>query len=241
MLRECKEHGYFRAEFCPVCGDAGRFLMNTEELDRLGRTMAGILRHFPERFDLTIDAQGFVDLRAFVNALQRKQHRYHWLRPHHVIAVIETDPKGRYEHRDGRIRATYAHSFDVDLDLPSVDVPENLYYPTTPEEVDIVLEVGLKPSDRRKVHLSKTIGDAIGAGRVRCEEPVILEVDAKAASQDGVRIQKAGRTVYVSDEVPNKFLRRIEVDLSQYPSARPEVTRDKETEDKDEQPDQGEE
>jgi len=217
MLKECKDHGYFRAEFCPVCGDEGRFLMNDEELDRLSRTMAGVLRHFPERFELRVDRQGFVDLKAFVNALQRKQRRYHWLRPHHIVAIIETDDKGRYEYRDGMIRATYAHSFEIELDTEAVGAPDQLYYPTTEEEVDIVLEVGLKPSDRKKVHLSKTVGDAVNAGRVRTPAPIILEVDAKAAADDGIVIQKAGRTVYLTTDVPPQYLKRIEVDLSLYP------------------------
>jgi len=143
MLRECNEHGYFRADYCPVCGSEGKFLMNTEELDRMSRTMAGVLRHFPERFELKMDEQGFVDLREFVNALQMKQRRYHWVRPHHIVAIIETDSKGRYEFRDGKIRATYAHSFEVKLDLPVGGTPDNLYYPTTAEEIDIVLETGL--------------------------------------------------------------------------------------------------
>ena len=34
-MRECRDHGYFRAEYCSVCGEEGRFLMNDEELDRL--------------------------------------------------------------------------------------------------------------------------------------------------------------------------------------------------------------
>ena len=221
MLRECKDHGYFRAERCPVCGEEGRFLMNTEELDKLSRTMAGVLRHFPERFDLQMDRQGFVDLRAFVNALQRKQHRYHWLRPHHVVAIIETDNKGRYEFRDGMIRATYAHSFEVELDHPAGAAPDMLYYPTTPEEVDIVLEVGLKPSDRKMVHLSKGIGDAVNAGRVRTDAPVILEVDAKGATDDGILIQKAGKTVYLTTDVPPKYLKRLDVDLTEFPIERP--------------------
>jgi putative RNA 2'-phosphotransferase len=217
LLRECRNHGYFRAETCPVCGEDGRFLMNGEELDRLSRTLAGVLRHFPERFDLEMDRQGFVDLRDFVNALQRKQRRYHWLRPHHIMAIIETDNKGRYEFKDGKIRATYAHSFEVELDSSNVGIPETLYYPTTVEEVDIVLETGLKPADRKKVHLSKTVRDAVNAGRVRTESPVILEVDTKAASEDGMIVQKAGKTVYLTNDVPAQYLKRIEVDLSEFP------------------------
>ena len=226
MLKECNEHGYFRADYCPVCGSEGRFLMNTEELDRLSRTMAGVLRHFPERFELKMDEQGFVDLREFVNALLRKQRRYHWVRPHHIVAIIETDNKGRYEFRDGMIRATYAHSFEVELDHPAGAAPDTLYYPTTPEEVDIVLEVGLKPSDRKMVHLSKAVGDAVNAGRVRTEAPVILEVDAKGATDDGILIQKAGKTVYLTTDVPPKYLKRIEVDLTEFPLEKPKPKED---------------
>lgn len=217
MLRECREHGYFRAEYCPVCGEEGRFLMNSEELDRLSRTLAGVLRHFPERFDLDVDRYGFVDLRQLVEAIKVKQRRYHWLRPHHILAIIETDNKGRYEFKDGNIRATYAHSFEVDLDPTHVGIPDSLYYPATEEEVDIILETGIKPSDRKKVHLSKTVGDAVNAGRVRTESPVILEVDVKAASDDGVVIQKAGKTVYLAMEIEPKYLKKLDVDLSEYP------------------------
>ena len=224
MLRECREHGYFRADYCPVCGEEGRFLMNSEELDRLSRTLAGILRHFPERFDLEVDRYGFVDLRAMVDAIKAKQRRYHWLRPHHILAIIETDNKGRYEFKDGNIRATYAHSFEVELDPTNVGIPDSLYYPATEEEVDIILETGIKPSDRKRVHLSKTVGDAVNAGRVRTESPVILEVDVTAASEDGVVIQKAGKTVYLAEEIEPKYLKKIEVDLSEYPpEARPDA------------------
>ena len=221
MLRECKEHGFFRAEYCPICGEEGRFLMNSEELDRMSRTLAGVLRHFPERFDLEVDRYGFVDLRQFVNAVKAKQRRYHWLRPHHILAIIETDNKGRYEFKDGKIRATYAHSFEVELDSSNVGIPDALYYPTTEEEVDIVLETGIKPSDRKRVHLSRTIGDAVNAGRVRTESPVILEVDVKSATENDVVIQKAGKTVYLAEEIAPEYLKRIDVDLSEYPSDRP--------------------
>ncbi|MDH7509074.1 MAG: RNA 2'-phosphotransferase [Methanomassiliicoccales archaeon] len=210
MLRECKSHGYFRGEACPICGEKGRFLMNEKELDQIGRTMAGVLRHFPEKFGLKMDSQGFVSLKDFVNALRTQQRRYHWIRPYHIIAIIETDPKGRYEVSNDMIRATYGHTIELDLKLPTDNTPEKLYYPTTPEEADIILETGLKPSDRKLVHLSKTYKDAVIAGSVRTDSPVILEIDAKKAVEDGIVIQRAGKTVFLVEEVPACYLKRAE-------------------------------
>lgn len=215
MLRECSEHGYFRGEVCPVCGEEGKFLMNEQELEQIGRTMAGVLRHFPEKFGLEMDDQGFINLRDFVNALKNQSKRYHWLRPHHIIAIIETDPKGRYQISNDMIRATYGHSIELNLRLPTENIPDSLFYPTTPEEADILLETGLKPSDRKMVHLSKTYYDALSAGRVRTGEPVILEIDAKRAVEDGIIIGQAGRTVFLANEIPADCLSKAEAPVEE--------------------------
>jgi putative RNA 2'-phosphotransferase len=184
--------------------------MSDEELERIGRTMAGALRHFPEKFGLDMDEQGFVPMRDFISALKKYNPRYHWLRPHHIIALIETDPKGRYQISNDLIRATYGHSIELDLRLPTDEIPVVLFYPTTPEEADIILETGLKPSDRRLVHLSKTYSDAFNAGKVRTETPVILEIDTQMAIGAGHEIQRAARTVYLIKEVPCECLKKAE-------------------------------
>ncbi|HTP54564.1 MAG TPA: RNA 2'-phosphotransferase [Thermoplasmata archaeon] len=208
MLKECAQHGYFRGEVCPTCGQAGRFLMNDRELDHLGRVMTGILRHFPDRYGLAIDPQGWIDLPEIVRAIGRRHPAYHWLRPHHLVAIAETDAKGRYEVRGEKVRATYGHTLEVDLDLPTDNIPDYLYFPVTAEESAIVLEVGLKPSDRRKVHLSKTPAAARAAGKVRTPEPTILEIDAARAREVGIVIMQAGKTVYLADQIPPEVLRR---------------------------------
>ena len=208
MLKECRSHGYFRAELCPLCGDEGKFLLNDEEVETLGRTMAGVLRHFPERYGLEMDPHGWVDLRDFLTAVQIRNKRFKFLRPHHVIGLIETDPKGRYQFDDGKIRATYGHSMDLDLDLPTEGIPDVLYYPTTEEESHLLLEAGLRPADRKMVHLSATYEAAMEAGRVRIQNPVILEIDTTAARAAGTVIMKAGKTVYTTKEVPGEFLKR---------------------------------
>lgn len=210
MLAECGRHGYYRAENCPACEETGRFMMNDAELERLGRIMAGVLRHFPDRFGLPMDGHGWVDLSKFVNALRDAKPQLHWLRPYHIQAIAETDPKGRYQIDGGMIRATYAHSLDVNLDdLPEANTDE-LYFPCSEEELDLLLEQGLNPTDRKKIHLSGTLEKAISAGRVRMENPIILVIDAAAAQKDGLKIRRAGKTVYVADTVPAKYLRRLD-------------------------------
>ena len=205
MMRECEVHGYYRDEECPICGEQGKFLMNDFELERLGRTMAGILRH--GRFDLEMDDQGFVDLREMVAEIQNSNKRMHWLRPHHIIALIETDPKGRYQVSGEMVRATYGHTIPLELNLPTEDVPMVLFYPTTPEEADIILEVGLLPSDRSMVHLSLTYNDAYSAGSVRTEVPVILAIDTVLCCDEGYVIGKAGKTVFLCKQVPPQCLK----------------------------------
>ena len=210
MIKECKVHGYFRAETCPECGEQGKFLMNDEEVDQLGRIMAGVLRHFPERFELAMDPHGWVDVRQLVDSVRSRRSQFHWLRPHHIKALVATDPKGRYQLETERVRATYGHSIDVDLDLPTDNIPETLYYPATEEEVPILLETGLKPSDRKQVHLSLAPENAADAGSHRTEKPVILKVDAGKAIGDGVLIKRAGKTVFITKEVPAEYLSRLE-------------------------------
>lgn len=208
MLRECDSHGYFRGDTCPNCGEEGKFLMNEQELDRVGRIMAGVLRHFPERFGVRMDTHGWVAIEELVDRIRDEKGRLRWIRPHHIEAIALTDPKGRYQIDKDRVRATYGHSLELDLDLPTFNIPDKLYYPVTEEELDIVLERGLEPTDRRMVHLSGTYDNAMQAGTRRTETPIILEVDAKAAIASGVVIKQAGKQVYVTEKVPTGFLGR---------------------------------
>ena len=61
MIRECEEHGYHRNEVCPHCGEEGKFIMSDYEVEKVGRTLAGILRH--GKYGLEMDSQGFVSMR----------------------------------------------------------------------------------------------------------------------------------------------------------------------------------
>ncbi|MGM0405037.1 MAG: RNA 2'-phosphotransferase [Thermoplasmatota archaeon] len=210
MIRECEEHGYYKGEECSECGLRGKFIMSDEEIENLGKTTAGILRHFPDKYGLDMDNRGWVDVEHYVKSLRNRQKRFHWLREYHIRALAATDPKGRYQIENEHIRATYGHSIDIDLDLPSEDLPDTLFIPTTSKEADLLLEGGIKPSDRTYVHLSGTYESAVEAGSVRTDEPVILKVDAKKALDDGETIMKAGKEVYIAKEIPPEYLSKYE-------------------------------
>ncbi|MBE6527117.1 MAG: RNA 2'-phosphotransferase [Thermoplasmata archaeon] len=203
MINECEEHGYFRDEACPVCGASGddvKFVMSDYEVEKIGRTMAAVLRH--GKFDLEMDPQGFVDMRDIVAIVREKNPRLKWLRTRHIEALAITDPKGRYQIRSRSVRATYGHTIKLDLQLPTDRVPPYLYYPVSEEECDDVLEDGIEPTDRAMVHLSSTYDLAYNAGKVHDYEPVVLEIDTALCAEMGHPIGRAAKTVFLVDEVP---------------------------------------
>jgi putative RNA 2'-phosphotransferase len=210
MLGKCEEHGYYRGEACPDCSEKGKFLMNDGELNSLGRIIAGVLRHFPEKLGVMIDGHGWVDVSEFVEAIGISRSGFHWLRDHHIEAIALTDPKGRYQIDGGMVRATYGHTIDVNLDdLPLADIDE-FFYPVTEEEIDIILEGGLNPIDRKNVHLSGSIEKALEAGRVRTEEPLIIKINGAKAKKDGIKIYRAGKDVYITDRIDAKYISKVD-------------------------------
>ncbi|MEC7700885.1 MAG: RNA 2'-phosphotransferase, partial [Candidatus Thermoplasmatota archaeon] len=100
--------------------------MSAGERDSMGRKLALVLRHAPEKFDLEMDINGWIDVRDIIRQFQNSdKRRHHWLRPHHLRAISETDSKGRYEVRGNMMRATYGHTVEIELDLPTSDIPDS--------------------------------------------------------------------------------------------------------------------
>jgi len=78
--------------------------------------------------------------------------------------------------------------------------------------VETTLELGITSGDRNHIHLSRSITNAMEAGHVRIDRPAILEVDTVRAIADGHIIYRAGKTVFLVDEMPGEYLYRLEAD-----------------------------
>ena len=180
---------------------------------RLSKFLSGLLRHFPDEYGVELDAGGWAD-RETVEAVVTD--RYDWADADAVAAVVAADPKGRFETRDGEIRAAYGHSVDVNLDAgdgegaDQGDVPATLYHGTAPGNLDAILEEGLRPMGRREVHLSPDVETARAVGRRHADEAAILEVDVAGMRDDGFRVAERGPETYTADRVPPAYLSRID-------------------------------
>lgn len=201
MIKRCPEHGFFRGEMCD-CGFAGQLILDEAKTEQLGRLVAGMLRHFPGDLGLSMDSRGWVDITSASEAL-RKRHR--WASEEMLIALVESDPKQRYEILEGKVRARYGHSVNVELDHPSNTLPK-LYYGASEEEADRIIEIGLKPASQRYVHLSTSPEKAWHVATFRTSNPRVIQTDAAAAQRDGVKMMTVNPDIIISEKIPPKYL-----------------------------------
>jgi len=180
---------------------------------RLSKLMSFILRHSPESVGLKLDEGGWVSIDELVEAIKtrwRNREAYQWLRPEHVLEVVARDPKGRFEVRDGRIRARYGHnrSVRVSIDYPRYAGTEPLYHGTSRRSLARILTEGIKPMNRKFVHLTLSVDEACRVG-ARHGEPVVLQVDVECLRREGYEILDASHVVKLVEYVPPKCISRV--------------------------------
>jgi putative RNA 2'-phosphotransferase len=204
MIRLCSQHGFFRGESCE-CGSTGQLVLDETKTEQLGRLVAGALRHFPEDLGLSMDSNGWVDL-DILGDVVFKRHR--WANKRAIIALVQSDPKKRYEIKNNKIRARYGHSVDIELDHPENKLPK-LFYGASEEEADRILEIGLKAASQCYIHLSTTAEKAWHVATFRTSNPRIIQADAAAAQRAGVKMMTVNEDIVISEEIPPRFLNMV--------------------------------
>ena len=163
-----------------------------------------MLRHQPERFDVTLDAAGWTDVDALVLALRRHGTA---IDRADLERVVATNDKRRFalDAEGARIRASQGHSVPVDLGLTPQPPPELLWHGTPEHNVAAVLAQGLRPGRRHAVHLS---GDVATAQRVggRRGRAVVLQIAAGPMHRDGHVFTRSENGVWLVAAVPAAYL-----------------------------------
>ena len=176
----------------------------TEETkpQRIVRVLAFALRHHPLRFGVGLDDEGFADLDELVVGIRYSHYDWATLdRAQVEDAIRGTDP-GRFEIRDGRVRARYGHSLALGSPGELRTPPDVLWHGTSAIAVATLLATGLRPMNRAFVHLTSDpdyatqVGAANGGGEV-------IRIRAKDAAEDGVEFFRANPHVWLAREVPS--------------------------------------
>ncbi|HWO43504.1 MAG TPA: RNA 2'-phosphotransferase [Candidatus Eisenbacteria bacterium] len=170
--------------------------------EKISKFLTYVLRHRPHDVPLEFDERGFVawaELRAAV------QRRFPDATEEEILQVVQESDKRRFELKDGKARATYGHSFPVDLAAEPTLPPARLYHGTARDLAETIVRTGLKPRDRQFVHLSASLEDALAVGRRRDPLPAVVVVEARAAADEGLKFYASG-PLFLTSEVPAKYL-----------------------------------
>lgn len=170
--------------------------------DRLSRFLSYLLRHRPQEYPLRFDPQGFVSWEELQEMVYR---RFPDVTEQDLAGLFTETEKQRFEMRGGKVRATYGHSFPVDLGAENVAPPERLYHGTARDLAASTVHQGLKPRGRAFVHLSASVDDALAIGRRHDPLARVVAIDAQAAHAAGIRFYRSG-PVYLAAEIPARFL-----------------------------------
>lgn len=167
------------------------------------KVIAYALRHNPDEFGLSLDEKGFVNIDDLISSLKEKGIKVTY---EDLVEMINTMDKERFEIVDNKIRALYGHSVDVEVVKYSSVPPDILYHGTSHENYKLIINSGLKPMDRRYVHLSTDVKTAIKTGKRRDDDPIVLCIDARTAYQDGINFYYANDNVWLCDYVDTKYI-----------------------------------
>lgn len=174
---------------------------------RISKFLALVLRHDPARIGLTLDPKGWADVDQLLTAAARGGLA---ISREELEAVVRDNPKQRFtlDAEANRIRANQGHSLDIDLGLVPLEPPAVLYHGTGRVTLAAVLDEGLRPMGRRQVHLSADPDTAVAVGR-RHGPAVVLIVDSAAMHADGHRFYRSVNGVWLTDQVPSRYLTLI--------------------------------
>lgn len=170
--------------------------------ERISRFLSYLLRHRPKEYPISFDRHGFA---PWTDVVDTVRERFQEVIEEQIHSVIDGSDKKRFELKEGKVRATYGHSFPVDLGLEPVEPPPQLYFGTARDLAQSILRKGLRPRDRQYIHLSPSVSEAIAVGKRRDPAPAIIVVDSLAAYAEGVRFFASG-PLFLAENVPPNFL-----------------------------------
>lgn len=196
------------------CLQGATILMSGQQRLQLSKLISGLLRHFPHEADLVPDREGWIPIKDLVKGIKEKwrnKESYAWVTEEHVKAIALLDPKGRFQIKEGKIRATYGHSYPVEVKYDEDQKSTHLFHGTPSRNISRILKEGLKPGKRLWVHLTTDRSLAVETGRRYSREVALLHIDVNCLRARGIKVYKAAEDVRLVKYVPVECIKKYEV------------------------------
>ena len=171
-------------------------MMSKDNLVKKGKHLSFLLRHDTE---YQFDKHGYREVNDLIN-----NHGY---TKAELIELVETNDKQRYEFNNDKtkIRARQGHSINVDVELKETTPPDVLYHGTATRFLDSIMKTGINKMSRNYVQLSSDIDTATTVGS-RHGTPIILKVDSRKMSDDGIKFYLSNNNVWLTEYVDTKYI-----------------------------------
>ena len=172
----------------------------------LSKEISYALRHAPWEYELELDENGWVSVKQLLTALNECD-KWENVTVEDLEHMIENSDNKRHELVEGKIRALYGHSIPKRIAKEITEPPAILYHGTARRFLASIEDIGLLPKGRQYVHLSNDIETALQVGKRHDDKPVILEINAKKAWDEGIKFYLGNDKVWLADNIPSKYIK----------------------------------
>ena len=173
------------------------------QLENLAKMLAYILGHRPDEFGLVLDETGFVPLKQLQQALMQEPG-WGFVRRHHLDQVVLLLKPPAFEIVGDKIRCLQPGP--LPRRRPGERPPPLLYLGLPPKAHERVWNEGLKAAAGGELILARTREAALKLGKLRAPSPLLITIQAQAATQTGVPFTGYGEELFLVQEVPREFL-----------------------------------
>jgi putative RNA 2'-phosphotransferase len=172
----------------------------------LSRLVSHALRHQPWLYELELDDEGWVPVDQLIEAIREQGGEWAAVDRAALEQMLAAATKCRHEIDGDRVRAIYGHSVVGRIRRRQAVPPARLFHGTAPEAWAVIKAEGLRPMGRQFVHLSVDNETAMSVARRKSVAPIVLTVDAAAATSAAVAFYEGNEGVWLADHVPVRFL-----------------------------------
>ena len=184
--------------------------------------MSYMLERRPDEFGLVPDADGYVPIKEVLKAISEEPGTG-YVRESHVKEVLLHDTDSVFEMSGRKIRSRNRTFVPVDKERHADPPSKILFKGVKTKAYPFILRAGLLRGSQEHVVLATDRDLAIRIARRSEHNPVMLEIRAGAAHENGIAFYRFGHSLYLADEIPVQFISGPPLPKERQPKEEPQV------------------